>query len=192
MFAIVRNVAVFFCLIGLLSKAQAADESYFVEFYTAQGARTNAARASHTFARFYEVENGQRSETVDISWLPAQGYFGRRNRMPVGSVPGTNYTVEQTLRLMSGRQVFRNGPYAISPELFEAAQGRKAELESGRIAYRFLGNDAYSVNSTHALSGVVGLLRRGVRRGTAATDSVIGYFLSMGEVWRPGGHPQAP
>ncbi|MBY0369791.1 hypothetical protein K2X33_03830 [bacterium] len=175
-----------FC-VGILSAASAESSTrYYADFYSTQGARRNFAQQSHVFARFWKVSE-EATEKVDISWLPAVGYFNPRGGMPLlQTVPGHNYTVEQTLALSRGRRIFFNGRYGTSEALYKAAQTRQAELESGRIAYKMLDRRFYpgATNCVHAVSGVLVHLRTGLSRGAAANAKVIEYFLATRQMWR--------
>jgi len=182
-------LSLFVCSLTHASSFTEEGTKYYAEFYSSQGARFNTARTSHTFVRFYKVVDGERTEVVDISWLPAGGYFSRGGRMPLfRAVPGRNYSLEETFAAVSGRQVFNHGKYEVSPDLFGAARDRKRELESGSHHYKMLDGRSFpsGTNCIHAVSGILGYLNTGMRRGTGATSSVAGMFLSTGHMWPAG------
>jgi len=179
---------------SLAGMGKGAPPQYFAEFYSYQGGLLNAPAKSHTFARYFKMENGMMSEIVDISWLPAPGYFRRGNKVPLlGTVPGHNYSLGETMAIAGGKSVTSEGQFPISPELFEAAKRRKSELESSGLQYRMLGGPG-SPNCIEAVSGVLGHLRTGTKRGEAAAEAVVEQHLSsgqMGSQWKNGGTPSA-
>lgn len=173
-------------LVLVFSNSSHAEAEYRAEFFSYE---PKLATRSHTFARFTKLENG-RAEFVDISYLPEPEFF-RGERLPrFATVPGHNYTLEDTYRMAGNRGVISNGTYSITAELFEAAKARRSELESGKFSYRMtgLGDGPYAINCIQAVSGVVGHVRTGLKRGTAATNSVVDSFLSTGHMQavRPG------
>jgi hypothetical protein len=168
---------------------------YFAEFYSYDSSG-NSIRGSHTFARFYRVENGRVVDASEISWLPKWGYFGRGYRMPMGgSVPGRNYSVQETLVIArrTGAKVRFHGRFETSPDLFLSAQQQKAKLESGSIRYRLVDNFSYpqATNCIHAVTGVVGYLNTGTKHGQTATKAVVESFLETGKM-APSGQALAP
>lgn len=173
-------------------EARPAQVQYKAEFFSVDGPLRTAA-SSHSFARFTKLEGGKVVDVVDISWMPEPGFFRRGNRMPLlREVPGHNYTLEQTRALAGNKPVLSHGSYYITPSVFEAAQRRKADLESGRYNYKMLDRFSGSgINCIHALAGVLGYLNTGLARGVGATSGIVGYFLSTGMMSRqPLGLPE--
>lgn len=179
-----RIIALFVLSLAVSQGARAEETEYKAEFFSYDGPlRTGAS--SHTFARFTKLEAGKVTETVDISWLPEPGNFRRGNRMPLlRTVPGHNYTVEETMRIAGGKPVLTHGSYFTTADIFQGAVLRKAELESGRIAYKMLDNRSgdNAINCIHAVTGVLGRLNTGLLRGETATNEVVSFFLSSGRM----------
>ncbi len=173
---------------SLADVGRKASTQYFAEFYSYE-APHGAPAKSHTFARFFKLENGAMTEVNDISWLPAPNYFRRNKKVPLlGIVPGHNYSLGETMGFAAGKKLSSQGQYPISPELFEAAKRRKAELESGGLEYRMLGGAGHP-NCIQAVAGVLGHLRTGDKRGVVATEAVVKSFLDSGEMgpqWKNG------
>ncbi len=173
---------------SLADVGRKASTQYFAEFYSYEGP-LNGFSKSHTFARFFKMQNGAMTEVNDISWLPAPNYFRRNNKLPIlGIVPGHNYSLGETMGIANGKKISSQGQFPISPALFEAAKRRKAELEGGALEYRGLGGEGHP-NCIQAVAGVLGQLRTGVKHGVAATDAVVKSFLDSGEMgpqWKNG------
>jgi hypothetical protein len=161
---------------------QRDNTEYFAEFYSYEGPTGNPTQ-SHTFARFVKTTDGKPSEVVDISWLPNPKFLKPNGRMPLlSSVPGKNYTFEETEVIAGKRPIYHQGRFAINAAVFEKAKERKAFLESGKIPYKFLGNADTDVgtNCIHAVLGVVGNRPTGTKSGRKATQAVIEYYLNSG------------
>lgn len=158
---------------------------FFAEFYSSDD-RLRTGAGSHTFARFFKVENGHMTEVADISWMPKPDFLARRNKMPrFATVPGRNYTLEETLGLAeeSRATVRQHGRYSISPELFLAAKQQKQKLESGVLKYKLLDSPgSNATNCIHAVTGAVAYLKTGVKHGRTATDAVVNFFLTTGHM----------
>lgn len=193
-------VAGFFALVTCLASTRAwsAPVEYRAEFYSYIGFFGRAS-TSHTFARFTKIENGVATEVVDISWLPAPGYFRSGNRVPFfRQVPGHNYSLERTKAIAGNKPIIHNGTFDITPEMYEAAVRRKGELERGRYDYKMIDGSSAdrALNCIHALSGVVAFLPTGLSRGPRATDKVVDFFLATrhmrprGALWPAYGAPR--
>src|SRR5690242_17954552 len=111
-----QRILLSICLIGMSSPALAEPIRYYlVMFGTQSGANTDfsvlglpqfldAASKSHTFGTFVKVQGDRVLEEKTISWLPQMGYFGPGYTMPkLPSVPGHNYTLDQTLGFVRGK-----------------------------------------------------------------------------------------
>lgn len=153
------------------------------EFFSYQGPLRLAA-GTHSFARFSKVENGVVTEVVDISWMAAPESLRRNNRMPLlREVAGQNYSLEETFAMAGRKNVTSHGEYHITPELFEAARKRKFDLEVNRYAYKLIdGRSQNGINCIHAVSGVLGYLNTGLKRGAGASASLVDFFLASGHM----------
>lgn len=145
----------------------------------------NAPVRSHTFASFIRTDGDRVSSQVDISWLPAPGYFRNGLEMPpLRIVPGQNYSLSQTLGFAAGlnQPVRRFGPYAISPELFAAAVRQSESLASGRVAYKMLdgGSRPGAINCIHAVTDIAGYTDTGLARGAAASQAALHHLFRSG------------
>lgn len=132
-----------------------------------------------------KVVDGKVAEVTDISWMPEPGNFRRGNRMPLlRTVPGRNYSYEETVAIAGGKPILSHGAFYITPEMYQAAVRQKAALESGTIAYKMLDGRSGdgAINCIHAVTGVVGRLNTGTRRGETATSAVVSFFLSTGHM----------
>ncbi len=155
---------------------------YTAEFFSYQGP-LGFPTSTHSFARF----TSPTGEVIDISWLPARGFFRRNGRVPLfRATPGQNYSLEETFQIAAegGKVPLSHGVFSISPELFEAAGRRKAELESGSIAYKMLDRRSFpgGTNCIHAITGMLAYLRTGLKSGSSATASIVDFFLSTGHM----------
>jgi len=93
----------------------------------------------HTFATFYKVDADQTpsyQEITTISWLPQSSpedvtLFAR-------AVAGKNYNLIETLEfaVQKNKDIWAQGPFEISKELFELAKDQEKKLNSGHIKYR--------------------------------------------------------
>ncbi len=168
---------------------------YFVTVYSYQGRLIlprNPARLSHTFARFSKVQNGRVVSAVDISWLPAPGYFAglRHCAMPlVGSVPGRNYSLRETEAIAArcGARIQPFGPYRISPSVFQAAADQQKFLKSGFVRYAIFaeGDSPGLSNCIKAVRDVVAPKPSGLLHGAAASADTVRYFAQQGAIISP-------
>jgi hypothetical protein len=170
----------------LAGSAQAAQ--YYMVMFGYQGA-PNLARTSHTFATFVAVEGQAVTEEVTVSWLPAPGYFGPGNSMPVlRAVPGHNYTLDETIGLAGDAQIQYWGPYQITDSLFAQAEARAGFLSEGTTSYKMIVLDEarrepalYNqpggvINCIMAVSDLGGYLDTGTNWGYAASSQVLGWL----------------
>lgn len=162
---------------------------YTAEFFSYQNA-WNGPLQSHSALRLKKIVNGVVTDVVDISWLPCPGYFhGRRSRLPLlRVVPGCSYSMEQTYSIAAqlGVRVSSHGIFGVSEALFEAGRARLNTLRSGLYAYKLLDrrSQSYAINCIHAISGIYGYLNTGLSRGYGATQTLLNFFLSTGQMWR--------
>jgi hypothetical protein len=165
--------------------AAAADRAYVISW--AYGSLLNRPVKSHTFATFFLIRDGQPVDKVDISWMPAPGYFAGfsdRDMPPFKEVPGHNYTLHETLMIATeqGRKLSRFGPYESRLELFELAQRMATRLASGQVEYKMLdpGFRPDAVNCIHAVTDIGGYVDTGMKYGDRASRSVIDHFARQG------------
>jgi hypothetical protein len=151
---------------------------YFAEFYSYQGP-LGLPTTTHTFARFVKTINGKVAQKVDISWLPKPEYMATSKRVPLfSSVPGKNYTLEETLLMARQQEVIHHGKFSIAQSLFDGAVARNLFLESGKLPYRMLSsaNSDTGVNCIHAVLGSAKDISTGLKSGEAGTEAVIDHF----------------
>ncbi len=160
---------------------RADGEKYFVMMYSYQNNGINAPAMSHTFATFVKMKDGFVQSAVDISWLPQPQYFRgifRDKVPPLRPVPGKNYSLQETLGIAArnGYGVSPFGPYEITPQTFEAAGKRAADLSGGKYMYKMINGRSDAVNCILAVGGVVGDPRTGLKHGAPATEAVLDHF----------------
>lgn len=137
-----RLSALTLALLAGSSAAEPADgERYYMTVFGAQSVPFRT-RHTHTFAEFTRTvptPTGEAvAETHTVSWLPATL---RVRPLAVRPEPGVNLTLAETFAWVGsfGGRVSAWGPYQIGPDRYYPAVERKAELESGGIAYRAVG-----------------------------------------------------
>jgi len=115
-------------------------DHYYVTIF-GSGQNPLRARRTHTFAtvtHLQETPAGPVVENSTISWMPAT-----LNIRPFALRPerGVNLTQEESLRWAEslGLRTSVWGPFEIPERRYELYLARKAELESGAIAYRATG-----------------------------------------------------
>jgi hypothetical protein len=174
--------------------ARANPGTHFYMVMFAAESQPNLARTAHTFATFVREDNGVLTQELTVSWLPQMGYFGPNNSMPpLATVPGRNYTLDQTIALSTGRRTSFWGPYEITPQLYARAQQRVAFLNSGATSYKMTGvvfqhlrDNALrnmpggAINCIMAVSDIGGYLDTGTNWGIAASSQVLGFFAPQG------------
>jgi hypothetical protein len=141
-----------------------AGEAYYVLVFGQQQTPNNV-NASHTFATFVKLSWAgsdprhalPRLEAHTISWLPAAMQL---HALAVLPEYGRNLDLHATLRWAqeNGMRTSLWGPYAIRPELYQAALREISLLQSGQVLYKVndLGYRSDEVcNCIHALNSVV-------------------------------------
>ncbi len=131
---------------------------------------------THTFATF--TRGG---ESLCISWMPNAPKAKGNVRLTSRPECGCNWSLAQTLEHAREirAKVHAFGPYPCRPELFEAAQRRVRELESGQIAYKAIDvlTRPKGVNCIHAVSDTISPpLDTGVLVSDAAAREIVRHF----------------
>lgn len=116
------------------------EDHYFVTVF-GTGQNPLRARRTHTFATLTHVrqtEVGPVVENSTISWMPATL---RIRPFALRPEPGVNLTQEESFRWAesNGLRTSVWGPFEIPQRRYDLYMARKAELESGTIAYRAIG-----------------------------------------------------
>lgn len=173
----------------LVAAGPAVAADYYMVMFGSQTPE-NTARTSHTFATFVRMDDGELTEELTVSWLPAPGYFGPEYRMPpVAIVPGKNYTLDETIRFSPRRRTSFWGPYEISAALYERAARRVAYLDRGVTSYKMMNlargrlRDAPlrnqpggAINCIMAVSDIGGFLDTGTAWGVDASRRVLNFL----------------
>lgn len=124
-----------------LGAAEVPIERYYMTLFGAQSVppRTSQTHTWATFVRTHTTGAGEIVVAVDtVSWMPAdlkiRAWALRRQ-------PGVNLTFDETIDWIAsfGGRVSSWGPYEIDADRYGRFLSRKADLESGTIAYRALG-----------------------------------------------------
>jgi hypothetical protein len=162
-------VAASLVLVGA-SGARAEDAYYLLVF--GQQQIPNDVNYSHTFATFVRLSWAENApagaspflEVHTISWLPARM---RLRGLALCPECGRNADLHTTLRWAqaNGMRTSLWGPYAIRPELYEAALRQTKLLESGQVLYKLydLGYRSNEVsNCIRAVAAVVSGPGRGI------------------------------
>jgi hypothetical protein len=161
----------------LLSPAMKA-VLFFAIFWAYQDGVNHAVK-SHSFASFYRVEQGKKTERIDISWLPIGG---EPSLLEIAA--GKNFSLEETLQIARriGSPVTRFGPYPASAALWKKAGAQGKRLRSGRVRYKMLDRAMRpeAVNCLHALTDIAGFLETGTLRGRSGTQEAVRHFWAHG------------
>jgi hypothetical protein len=139
--ALIRHsLVVALCAVPAAAQTPPGDH-YYMTLFGAQSVPFRT-RNTHTFAEFTRTVPTPAGEAVveshTVSWLPATL---RVRPLALRPEPGVNLTLQQTFDWVgsfAGR-VSVWGPYEIGPDRYFPAVARKAELESGAVAYRAVG-----------------------------------------------------
>ncbi|MBY0514792.1 MAG: hypothetical protein K2P78_12865 [Gemmataceae bacterium] len=138
----------FAALVAAASPADADPSRYYSILLGHQGVPFNA-RTAHTwaiFARATPTADGAIAvEHFSISWLPASGNV---RPLKLRTVPGKNYTPEETLALAAAHnaRISYWGPNEIPAWRYAAAQEQYRYLTSGVPVYRAI--DSFNLNDT--------------------------------------------
>lgn len=162
---------------------------YFFTIYAGQSVpfRPRTAHTWGTYTKVISTPDGK--ATVDsfaISWLPAEGNV---KPLSLRSVPGKNYTHEETLAIQAANngRVSYWGPYEIDEERFRAAEAQRDYLESGAARYRAL--DSFNMNRTvvncvhamtHAEPSVRNRIQPVIRVGEPGTSRLAQLYVKGG------------
>ena len=176
------------------SRRASADERYFALFFAHQTTDTQAEEA-HTYIEFIRAEMQPNGPPIilqrdTISWLPENTIVRLH---AVRSETGRNFTLEETLQLGAGKDVYAWGPYELTCQAYRFALSRKAQLESGSIKYKAIdvipGQSRYTSNCIHGAAEINPEARRigqyNIKFGEYATKQAIRYYVSQGFLINP-------
>lgn len=177
------------------AKKAAAQERYFALFFAHQTPDRRAEEA-HTYVEFIRTAAPEAACPVvvqrdTISWLPCTGVVRLRALHPE---QGCNYTLEETLsRFAQGKHVFAWGPYEMTPQAYQLALARKAQLERGELQYRAIdvvpGQTRRTTNCIHAVAEIDPEARRmgqyNIKYGDQATIQAIRHYVAGGFLCNP-------
>ncbi len=140
----------------------------------------------HTFATFYSVDPDHSptyQEVTTISWLPQSSpedvtLFSR-------AVEGKNYSLDETLKfaILKNKDIWAQGPFEISKELYDKAKAQEKNLNSGHIKYRVTftqrtgENKAY--HCVYAISDIHtddGLMKNGISHTMKSMKKMRAHF----------------
>jgi hypothetical protein len=165
-------------------KIEPADGARYFLLLGSYQSPTNAVKASHTFAVFFRArsEPGRPLQVVEkccISWLPVSNEVS----LARPAEPGVNKPLADTIALAedAALEVYFEGPFEITAELFRRAGVQVGRLDRGDLRYKCM--DRYTrdtaKNCMHAISDLVeenGRLSTYSTRGREATQKVAGHL----------------
>lgn len=165
-----------------------ANTRYVMVVFGYQGT-PDLARSSHTFATFARIDDGALTEETTISWLPARGYFGPQYTMPpLATVPGHNYTMDETIYMAGQQAILYWGPFDVTPDLYERARERAWFLAQGTTSYKMFvlreklripalyNRPGGTINCIMGVSDLGGYLDTGNNWGYTASQLVLSHL----------------
>ena len=169
---------------ALLVSPARGSESYFMVIFSAQRQDgSNPAHEAHSFGTFAKLtgDGGEPErfslDSFTVSWLPQTG------DVHLWRLPETGHNLDLPTSFAWARDhglcVSMWGPYQIEKRLYERAEARSMELESGKVRYKAIDTGfpaARVTNCIHALSDI-SFNKKRLRLGSPSWGDPASYFI---------------